>query len=98
MLPRHRPIVGSYGYWSYWSFHEQSTAATNVACPGTQRRDEHRCVSLISSNPCGSLGIGLLQGPTRGVFLMSKVPLFMHTPGSALPHALVGVRTGVPRS
>ena len=25
--------------WSHWSFNEQSTAATQVACPGTQRRN-----------------------------------------------------------
>ena len=24
-------------YWSYWSFNEQSTAATNVACPDPLR-------------------------------------------------------------
>ena len=40
---------GVYCDWSYWSFNEQSTAATHVACPGTQRPDEHRCGSRRTS-------------------------------------------------
>ena len=31
--------------WSYWSFDEQSTSATPVDCPWTQRLDGHRCGS-----------------------------------------------------
>ena len=34
-------------HWSYWSLNEQSTSATHVACPETQRRDEHRCGSRL---------------------------------------------------
>jgi len=36
-------------YWSYWSFNEQSTSATPVGCPWTQRLDGHRCGSRRAS-------------------------------------------------
>ena len=36
-------------YWSYWSFNEQSTAATPVGCPWTQPLDGHRCGSRRAS-------------------------------------------------
>ena len=37
--------IADYGSWSYWSFNEQSTSATPVGCPWTQRLDGHRCGS-----------------------------------------------------
>ena len=35
--------------WSYWNLNEQSTSATPVGCPWTQRLDGHRCGSRRTS-------------------------------------------------
>ena len=47
--PASRQIDPPREHRSYWSFNEQSTSATPVGCPWTQRLDGHRCGSRRAS-------------------------------------------------
>ena len=64
------------GYWSYWSFNEQSTSATPVGCPWTQRLDGHRCGSRRATTSGEGVIFDPQQvlGPCRGTSLTRNIP------------------------